>query len=107
LTYMENLEEQGSQAHTVQNLLTIQLEKVTVKRSGAVQMHQQFLPERTTECLLQHAYGSIHMETYTNAIHYQAVDSQGSGRLTIDYTVTLNGQETRNQQLTWTLSRNQ
>src|SRR5699024_10490082 len=70
LTYTEHLNEQENQAHPVQNVLTVQPEKISVKRSGAIQMHQQFLPERTTECLLQHPYGAIHMEIFTNAIHY-------------------------------------
>lgn len=101
--YTEDLDEDGDL--TVHNLLTIQPEKVSVKRSGAMQMHQQFVNGQTTECLLQHPHGSIHMETYTKSIHHQPIHQQGPGRLTIDYLVTLNGQETRNQQLTWTLNR--
>ena len=103
IKYTESLDEHDT--HMVHNLLTIHPEKVSIKRSGAMQMHQQFVCEKTTEGLLQHPHGSIHMETYTQSIHYQPWTHQGTGRLTINYLATLNGQDTRSHQLTWTISR--
>lgn len=103
VAYTENLDENGE--NTAKNLLTIQPEKVSVKRSGAIKMHQQFIYERTTECLLQHLHGAIHMDIYTKSIRYQPMDDYGAARLTIHYLAQLNGQDTRNHQLTWSINK--
>ncbi|MEN1967599.1 DUF1934 domain-containing protein [Lentibacillus sp. N15] len=88
----------------IKNMLTIQPDKVSIKRSGAVNMHQQFHLEQTSESVFQHAYGAIHMETYAKAIDYRPFDAATPGKLTIAYLVRLNGQDPREHQLTLTIS---
>ncbi|WP_284140157.1 MULTISPECIES: DUF1934 domain-containing protein [unclassified Virgibacillus] len=87
-------EEVSEENAVIKNLITIQPEKVNIKRTGNVMMNQQFVERQITENVLRHPYGTIHMETYTNAISYEDTD-QENGQLTIDYTVKLNGQEAR------------
>ncbi|MUV37431.1 putative beta-barrel protein YwiB [Lentibacillus sp. JNUCC-1] len=87
--------EEDTEEGVIKNMLTIQSDKVSIKRTGAMTMHQQFSTERSTENVLRHPYGTIHMETDTQTIHYD----QDAGHLTVDYAVKLNGQEPRQQQL--------
>lgn len=82
----------------VRNLMTIQRDKVNVKRTGSVQMNQQFILGKSTENVYTHPHGSLHMQTYTRRIDYH-LHSAGDGELTIEYTVKLNGQEERGHQL--------
>ncbi|HLR62843.1 MAG TPA: DUF1934 domain-containing protein [Lentibacillus sp.] len=99
LTYTETAED-GSQ---ISNMITIHTDKVSVKRTGTVQMHQTFREQKLSENVFQHPHGKIHMETFTDAINYQMLTEQQSGVLAIDYTVSLNGQEERAHQLTLTI----
>lgn len=97
LTYDEQTEENG----VIKNMLTLQPQKVTIKRSGQVQMHQQFRPGRPSENIFHHAHGGLHMETFTDRLDYQPLNATKQGRLSIDYSVKLNGQEeARSHQLT-------
>jgi len=95
LTFSETTNEEK----TIKNLLTISPYKVSLKRSGAVSMHQQFIIHETHECMYKHPYGFMYMETYTNSISYQTLRSNDFGRLLIDYTVSLNQQANREHQL--------
>ncbi|MDY0394265.1 DUF1934 domain-containing protein [Virgibacillus halophilus] len=82
----------------VRNLMTIQKNKVNVKRTGSVNMNQQFVLGKNTENVYTHPHGSLHMQTYTRKIDYN-LQSAGNGELTIEYSVKLNGQEERGHQL--------
>lgn len=95
LTFEEVLED----ASVVKNMITIQREKVNLKRSGNVTMNQQFHINQTTENVLKHPYGNIHMETYTTAIVYEPLSSTKNGNLQIAYDLKLNGQDARQQTL--------
>ncbi|WP_164667545.1 DUF1934 domain-containing protein [Virgibacillus doumboii] len=95
LTYEENVEE----GNAIKNLITIYPDKVSIKRTGMVSMHQKFRVDRPTENVFQHPHGNIHMETFTNTIHYQELTGEHDGLLAIDYTVRLNGQDERKHQL--------
>ncbi|WP_010531547.1 DUF1934 domain-containing protein [Lentibacillus jeotgali] len=99
LTYTETADDGSS----ISNMMTIHTNKVSVKRTGPVQMHQTFHEQKLSENVFQHPHGNIHMETFTNAIDYQMLTAQQNGVLTIDYTVRLNGQEEREHQLTLTI----
>lgn len=99
LTYNETTED-GSAIH---NMLTIHTDKVSVKRTGPISMHQQFREQKTSENVYQHPHGNIHMETFTHSIGYQRLSDKQNGRLTIDYTVKLNGQDERKHQLALTI----
>lgn len=95
-------EEQTEAKTVIGNLITIQPDKVTIKRSGDVAMNQQFRTKRTTENVFRHPYGTMHMETYTETLTYQSIQSDAPGQLKISYTVKLNGEEERNHLLTLT-----
>lgn len=94
LQFTEKLDDDAE----VSTLITIHSEKISIKRSGAVSMHQQFRLGQKTENVYQHLHGHIHMETYTRQIAYYP-PSKGLARLAIDYTVKLNGQSARNHTL--------
>lgn len=94
-------DEKTKEGATVNNLLTINEEQVTIKRSGPVNMHQQFIKNQTTESIYKHPHGLIHMETFTKEISY----IRRKGWLEIAYTVSLNGQEKRQHFLTLTFDK--
>ncbi|MDC3416799.1 DUF1934 domain-containing protein [Aquibacillus salsiterrae] len=85
----------------VNALITIKPDKVSIKRTGAVDMHQVFRKKERTENVYRHAYGSIHIETHTDEITYQQLE-QGKGKLFISYTTKLNGEGNRRHRLTIT-----
>jgi len=97
LTYGEEVN-----GEEVRNLVTIQDGKVTIKRSGAVMMHQKFLKVKLTENIFKHPHGSIHMETTTYELSYDKQSNPLTGKVCIAYTVKLNGQEERKHELTLT-----
>ncbi|MBU5267956.1 DUF1934 domain-containing protein [Virgibacillus proomii] len=92
-------EEAGEEMSTVSNLLTIQPNKVNLKRSGNVKMNQQFLLNKKTENIVKHPYGSLHMETFTTKIVYEPIQPAKVGSLHIAYKIKLNDQHTRRQQI--------
>lgn len=98
ITYKEELDE----GLTVNNLITIHQDKVSIKRTGAVAMQQQFDLKRITESVYQHPHGHFHMETETDAIKYDPLTEQVNGQLAIDYGVRLNGQDKRKHRLVLT-----
>lgn len=98
LTYEEKSDGQG----VIKNLITIQADRVSIKRSGNVTMNQKFRTNHTTENVFQHPHGNIHMETYTTSISYKTSTYNDEGELAIFYTVRLNGQEERNHELVLT-----
>lgn len=95
ITFMEKTEDSGE----IKNFITIQKDRVTVKRSGYVTMNQIFQENRTTENVYRHPHGAFHMETFTRNIDYRISSDNTKGQLSIDYTVKLNGQEERNHKL--------
>ena len=95
LTYKEILEEQGE----LNTLITIQPDKVSIKRTGIVSMHQQFRIGKVTENVYQHPHGNIHMETLTDKFSYTPPGQGASGHLQLEYTTKLNGQNERKHTL--------
>lgn len=98
LTFEEKTEDNT----TIRNFITIQPDKVTIKRSGDVVMNQQFRIESTTENVFRHPYGTMHMETFTETITHQSLEQKQPGHLKMAYTVKLNGEEKRRHLLTLT-----
>ncbi|WP_404455943.1 DUF1934 domain-containing protein [Virgibacillus necropolis] len=84
----------------IKNLITIQNDKVSIKRTGDITMHQQFRVNQTTENLFKHPHVNIHMETYTHKLGYRLISKNGPGKLSLTFNVKLNGQEERQHQLT-------
>lgn len=103
ITYEEKVN--GDQQAKTKNMITIQPNKVLIRRSGTVKMNQLFHQGKRSESVFHHPHGNIHMETYTNSIDYQPCDETRAGRLAIDYTVKLNGQEARHHFLKLTFGK--
>jgi uncharacterized beta-barrel protein YwiB (DUF1934 family) len=101
LIYEEELEEGAK----IKNLVTIQAGKVNIKRSGFITMNQQFIVDQITETHYEHPHGNFHMETFTNAITYESMKKSDQGKLTIDYTVKLNGMDERKHLLELTYQK--
>ncbi|UOQ50225.1 DUF1934 domain-containing protein [Gracilibacillus caseinilyticus] len=87
------------------SLITIHPDKVSVKRSGAVTMLQQFQRKQKTENVYRHQFGTIHMETETDQILYHPPEAQKSGKLFISYQTSLNGEPPRRHRLTITMKK--
>jgi len=85
-------EEKTDDQEKVKNMISIQPDKVSIRRSGAVKMNQIFREGERSENIFHHPYGRIHMDTYTKSIEYHPVDETSDGKLVINYTVNLNGQ---------------
>src|SRR5690625_5033308 len=102
LIYEEELEEGA----IIKNLVTIQTDKVNIKRSGIIAMNQQFLVDQMTETHYEHPHGAFHMETFTNSVTYEPLATNNQGRLAIDYTVKLNGMDERKHLLELTYEEN-
>ncbi|WP_067728460.1 DUF1934 domain-containing protein [Oceanobacillus damuensis] len=92
-------EEKMDDGSVVKNLITIQKNKVSINRSGAVSMNQKFLAGQITENVYHHAHGKLHMETFTKTIGYSKSSESVEGDMTINYTVKLNGQDKRKHTL--------
>src|SRR5699024_195648 len=86
LLYDEVADEGGQ----ISNLITLQADRVSIKRSGLISMHQQFVVNQISETMYEHPHGTFHLETFTKRINYETAQEQISGRLDIDYTVSLN-----------------
>ena len=95
IKFDEQLETGGK----VRNLITLQKEKVTIKRTGAVSMNQKFQANKITENVYHHPHGTIHMETFTDSIRYQPPGKKKDGCLQISYHVKLNGLKNRKHDL--------
>ncbi|WP_152656903.1 DUF1934 domain-containing protein [Oceanobacillus sp. CFH 90083] len=93
LKYEEVMEEAGK----IQNIIMIRPERVSIKRTGAIQMNQQFQSGQKTENIYQHMHGNIHMETYSESITF--TEDIMPRVLEINYTMKLNEQMERKHQL--------
>lgn len=98
LTFTEHQEDQPN----IDAFITITDDKVSIKRTGAVDMHQQFKKKQQTENMYRHALGIIHMETYTDQVIFEKQNNQLKGKLFISYTTKLNGEGNRRHRLTLT-----
>jgi len=86
----------------VNNLITIQPDKINIKRSGSIKMNQQFLEGKKTECLYRYPYGSFFMEITTMSISHQPLQNDRKGEVTIQYEAKLNDEQKRYHHLTLT-----
>src|SRR5699024_4456032 len=100
LTFTDKVEDIGE----IKNHISITPEKVTVKRSGAVTMNQQFVEGKKSECLYRHPYGMFHMELQTHHISSEYFPDQSNTEIVIEYNATINQQEPRSHHLTLTIT---
>ena len=103
----ENIEvisfiEKANELGNVENLITIRPNKINIKRSGKVEMNQQFIQGKQTECLYRHPYGSFLLEITTKSITHQSLADDKEGKVIIQYDVKLDKEESRHHHLTLT-----
>ncbi|MGM8214943.1 DUF1934 domain-containing protein [Bacillaceae bacterium W0354] len=91
IKYDEDIEEVG----LVNTTVVIYDDRITVKREGALKMHQIFKIGQNTESTYRHPYGMFRMETTTHRMEYLKGIGNRSGRIFIVYDVVLNEQEPR------------
>ncbi len=96
--------EKSDEQADVATMVTIKSDSVTIKRTGAVEMIQQFRSDQITETIYRHQFGSLRMETDTLDFRYQplTIDNK-TAKLTLDYRTKLGGEEERVHKLSLTL----
>lgn len=98
ITFTEKREDIGS----IRNYITIQDERVTIKRSGAISINQQFEVGKRSESLYRHPYGSLHFDIRTKTLHIKRLSEGEPGEIVITYDATINGIEEQAHHLTLT-----
>lgn len=74
LLYTDRQNEMGE----IKNFITVQPDKLSVKRSGVISMQQIFHVGRQTECMYKHPYGSFLMEIKTISLETASItDTSG------------------------------
>ena len=87
----------------VSTMVTIKPDRVSIKRSGGAEMHQQFRLERPTEMVYSHQFGAIRMETLTRDFNYRPLTNEQDAKLTINYTTKMDGEKEREHTLSLTI----
>ena len=95
IRFTEQVEEQPD----VKTMITIKPKQVTIKRSGGVEMHQQFNTLKITETIYRHQFGSMRMETQTDAFLYKPLSNTSHAELSLDYRTKLAKEEERKHKL--------
>ncbi|HHU19012.1 MAG TPA: DUF1934 domain-containing protein [Bacilli bacterium] len=96
--------EKSDEQPDVATMITIKSDQVSIKRSGAVEMNQQFRPAQITETIYRHQFGSIRMETETLDFRYKPLTSTNTtAELALDYSTKLDGEEERAHKLLLTI----
>lgn len=98
ITFTENREDIGN----IRNYITVQEDKVTIKRSGAVSMNQHFEVGKRKESLYRHPYGSLHFDITTRSLEKSRLAGDAPGEVIIIYDAIINGIEEQNHHLTLT-----
>lgn len=99
IRFTEQIEEQPD----VTTMVTIKPARVTIKRSGGVEMNQQFRTDQVTETIYRHQFGSMRMETTTHDVDYKPLTDKNTAELKLNYTTILNGEEEREHKLSLTI----
>jgi|SRR5690625_1891463 len=96
ISFIEKVKDFGS----VKSLITIQPDKINLKRSGIITMNQQFVEGKTSECLYRHPYGAFRMEIQTESIKRE--QSGEDKKVIIVYNAEFDGGQLRHHHLTLT-----
>jgi|SRR5690625_3872661 len=98
ITFIEKREDIGD----IRNYITIQKNKVTIRRSGAISMNQQFEVGKKSESLYRHPYGTLHFQITTETLKRTPMGKNKPGEIVITYQATINGIEEQKHYLTLT-----
>ncbi|GEN57025.1 hypothetical protein GCM10012290_10270 [Halolactibacillus alkaliphilus] len=83
--------ETNDQNESIDTVIMVSEDKVTLKRTGAIHMSQQFIENKKTESHYQHPLMRFRMETYTDAIDYIYSDTDQDLSLKMRYRTVING----------------
>jgi uncharacterized beta-barrel protein YwiB (DUF1934 family) len=97
LRYEEKLAEEA----TVDTTVKVSGEDVTVIRKGAVTMKQLFRKHEVTFSTYRSVHGPMEMETKTDMLKYEWNERKASGKLTLSYMLTLQGEQVGRHKLTF------
>jgi len=100
ITFTEKRDDIGN----IRNFITIQPKRVSIKRSGAVSMNQQFQVGKKSESLYRHPYGSIHFLMKTKSLRRTLLSPFEKGEIVITYEALINGIEKQRHHLTLTFT---
>lgn len=94
-TYLQ-YEESMKDAGRVHNLFKIGQDELIVVRKGVISMRQQFIIGEKTTGIYETQYGRLPFELETNYFQLNWDENLKSGKLSIQYTMTMEGSEKRN-----------
>lgn len=98
IRFVEKREDIGN----VRNYITIQKNKVTIRRSGAISMSHQFEVGKKSESLYRHPYGSLHFTITTKSLSCNPLSKRNKGEVIVIYDALINGIEEQEHHLTLT-----
>lgn len=96
---MVKFTETNDQNETIDTVMMLSEDKVTLKRTGAIQMSQQFIESQKTESHYQHPLMRFRIETYTDTIEYSYKESGAALALTMHYRTVIDGEGERTHTL--------
>ncbi|WP_066176049.1 DUF1934 domain-containing protein [Bacillus marinisedimentorum] len=102
LTYEETMEGTGS----VKTIVKMKNEEVTILRSGAVSMRQQFRQGEETAGHYNSPYGPMEMMTKTHHIESNWHEQPAEGKLKLYYQLSMQGERIGIHRLTITFQEN-
>lgn len=89
----------NDQDESIDTVMMLSDDKVTLKRTGAIQMSQQFIESKKTESHYQHPLMRFRIETYTDTIEYSYKESDAALSLTMRYRTVIDGEGERTHTL--------
>lgn len=89
----------NDQNEAIDTVMMLGEDKVTLKRTGAVNMSQQFIESQKTESHYQHPLMRFRIETYTDTINYRYKETDAALSLTMRYRTVIDGEGERTHTL--------
>jgi uncharacterized beta-barrel protein YwiB (DUF1934 family) len=89
----------NDQNEAINTVMMLGEDKVTLKRTGAVNMSQQFIESQKTESHYQHPLMRFRIETYTDTINYCYKETDAALSLTMRYRTVIDGEGERTHTL--------
>lgn len=85
----------NDQNESIDTVMMLSEDKVTLKRTGAITMSQQFIENQKTESHYQHPLMRLRIETYTETIDYDYRENRSALTLQMRYRTVINGEGER------------
>ncbi|WP_234987386.1 DUF1934 domain-containing protein [Halolactibacillus halophilus] len=89
----------NDQNEAIDTVMMLGDDKVTLKRTGAINMSQQFIESKRTESHYHHPLMQFRMETYTDTINYRYKEKDATLSLAMRYRTAIAGEGERRHTL--------